>query len=73
MGRERVRTVLNDPAAIITMHGADGEDDRVVFLGEDHSGRVLEVMAVPIVGGLLVIHAMDIRAKWKVIYEEGLR
>ena len=30
-------------------------------------------MAVPLIDGLLVIHAMDLRAKWRPQYEEGKR
>lgn len=39
--------------------------ERTVWLGADHGGRVLEVMTISIDDGLLVIHAMDIRAKYR--------
>jgi hypothetical protein len=41
-------------------------DDRIVFLGPDSDARrtMLEVMAVETATGLLVIHAMPIRAKY---------
>ena len=54
-------TVLRQPAP------ADSRavDDRLVFLGADESGTLLEVMAVETEdGGLLVIHAMPMRAKY---------
>jgi hypothetical protein len=35
-----------------------------VFLGPDQDGELLEVMAVEIADGLLVIHAMKIRTKY---------
>ena len=73
VGRKRVLEVLALPIVVITLNDAHGRDKRLVFLGKDHSGRVLEVMAVEIVGGLLVIHAMDIRPKWRKVYEEGLK
>lgn len=44
---------------------------RLVYLGQDARGRVLEVMAVVLPGGdLLVIHAMPLRAKYRAQYEE---
>lgn len=73
VGRKRVLEVLALPVAVITLDDAYGRNTRLVFLGKDHSGRVLEVMAVETVGGLLVIHAMDIRPKWRKVYEEGLK
>ncbi len=45
--------------------GGEGFDDRLVFLGDDTTGRALEVMAVPLIDGL--------RAKWRPQYEEGKR
>lgn len=45
---------------------------RIVYLGEDLAGRAIEVMAVALDGGgLLVIHAMPIRKKYKTRYEEA--
>lgn len=59
----RVRFIVNDPA---------GRDDRVVFLGDDQTGRALEVMGVELTDGTLyVIHVMDLRAKYRSAYEEG--
>ena len=49
-----------------------GRQERIVFLGRDDSGRLLEVMAVPIEGGLLVIHVMDLRPKWRGLYQRAL-
>jgi hypothetical protein len=44
---------------------------RLVYLGEDAQGRALEVMAVEVLDGdLLVIHAMPLRAKYRRQYEE---
>jgi hypothetical protein len=46
-------------------------DTRVVFLGDDPHGNPLEVMAVELPnGGLLVIHAMALRDKYRRRYEE---
>jgi hypothetical protein len=44
---------------------------RLVYLGDDAGERALEVMAVELPGGeLLVIHAMPLRAKYRRQYEE---
>lgn len=48
-----------------------GLQERLVFVGDDESGRALEVLAVRTDRGLLVIHAMDLRPKWRQLYEEG--
>jgi len=47
------------------MEGVGDQDERVVFLGMDKSGRAIEVVAVESEHGLLVIHAMDMRPKWR--------
>ena len=41
------------------------EDDRIVFLGPDPNGVMLEVVAVEIEQGLLVIHAMKMRSQYR--------
>ena len=54
--------------------GLEGEvpDTRVVFLGDDPQGNPLEVMAIELPnGGLLVIHAMSLRNKYRTRYEEA--
>ncbi len=48
------------------MSGIEGQDERVVFLGIDETGRAIEVIAVELDHGLLVIHAMDMRPKWRI-------
>jgi uncharacterized DUF497 family protein len=54
--------------------GEASQSTRMVYLGEDENGRALEVMAVEIdAGGLLVIHAMPQREKYRRRYEEGSR
>jgi len=73
IGRARVRPVLADPVAEAVLPSESGLQERLVFLGDDESGRALEVMAVRTNRGLLVIHAMDLRPKWRHLYEEGKR
>jgi len=45
-----------------------------VFLGDDEDGQPLEVVAVELDdGGLLVIHAMDMQERYRPLYEEAKR
>jgi hypothetical protein len=47
---------------------------RLVFLGDDADGIALEVMAVELEdGSLLVIHAMALRDRYREQYEEAKR
>ena len=46
---------------------------RLLILGDDDSGRALEVIAVEEDEGLVVIHAMDLRPKFRALHEEGKR
>lgn len=72
VGRARVLQVLANPRARFVIADPAGRDDRIVFLGDDHTGRALEVMAVELEDGtLFVIHVMDLRAKYRAAYEEG--
>ena len=45
--------------------------DRTLYVGDDHTGRALEVVTVEIPEGLLVLHAMDMREKYRQLYENG--
>lgn len=71
IGRARVRQVVSNPLAQAVLPAEGGHQERLVFLGDDESGRSLEVMAVRTDRGLLVIHAMDLRPKWRTLYEEA--
>ena len=44
---------------------------RLLILSDDDSGRALEVIAVEEDEVLVVIHAMDLRPKFRGLYEEG--
>lgn len=49
-----------------------GASPRLVFLGDDAEGIALEVMAVELEdGSLLVIHAMPLRDRYRKQYEEA--
>lgn len=71
VGRARVLQVIADPIATAVIPADADRPERLVFLGRDASGRALEVMAVVTQRGLLVIHAMDLRPKWRSIMEAG--
>jgi len=73
IGRGRVRQVLADPLAEAVLPAEEGRQERLVFIRDDATGRALEVMAVRTDSGLLVIHAMDLRPKWRAVYEEAKR
>jgi hypothetical protein len=47
-------------------------DARLVYLGDDQAGRALEVMAIELEdGSLLIIHAMPLRERYRSQYEEA--
>lgn len=77
ISRPRIRYVIEhcglifeQPAPLGTPSGLD--DPRLVFLGDDASGVPLEVIAIELDGGdLLVIHAMRLRAKYRTYYKEA--
>lgn len=54
-------TIIREPAP----EGSPLEDDRIVFLGPDPNGVMLEVVAVEIEHGLLIIHAMKMRSQYR--------
>ena len=52
--------------------GPAGQTVRLVYLGDDAAGIALEVMAVELSDGdLLVIHAMPLREKYRAQYKEA--
>ena len=64
---------MADPVAQAVLPAEQGRQARLVFVGYDESGRALEVMAVRTHGELVVIYAMDLRPKWRTLYEEAKR
>lgn len=71
VGRARARHVLADPTAIVPATTPEGREV-LLYLGDDHEGRVLEVGVLEKEdGGLLVIHVMDLREKYRPYYETG--
>jgi hypothetical protein len=77
ISRARIRHVIahcglifEQPAPLGSPAGLD--DPRLVYLGDDAAGVPLEVMAIELdSGGLLVIHAMPLRTKYHTQYEEA--
>lgn len=68
IGRARVRHVLRHAQAVTV---DDGPPPRLLLVGEDHTGRKLEVIAVWEFPRLVVIHVMDARPVLVRRYEEG--
>jgi len=78
ISRERSRYVVEHCGLVFEQDppaGAPaGADPRLVFLGDDADGVPLEVMAVELEdGSLLVIHAMPLRARYTEKYKEANR
>jgi hypothetical protein len=73
IGRARVRQVLADPVVVVRIEEPHDPRVRMLYLGDDESGRALEVVAVEEGDRLVVIHAMDLRDKFRMLYEEGKR
>lgn len=71
IAEDRVRHVIeqcSDP--IYPPLDESGADDRILFLGPDQHGVPLEVLAIELAGGeLLVIHAMKLRRRYRRDYE----
>lgn len=65
---ENYRLCIEEPPPV----GGPSRATRIIYLGEDQHGRALEVMAVEGEGGeLLVIHAMELRKKYRKRYVEA--
>lgn len=74
IGRARAKYVIEHPYIVIAQRppvDSPVQDPRLIFLGDDHTDRALEVVAIETKTGLLVIHAMDLRTKWRAEYERG--
>lgn len=71
IGERRVRHVIEHPlVSYLVPAPTEEQDDRTLYLGDDHTGRALEVLTVPLEdGGLLVVHAMDLREKYRPEYD----
>jgi len=71
VGRLRARQVVNAPLVVVELGARHGRLPRVLFLGDDATGRPLEVIAVHEGDRLVVIHVMDLRPKYRLLYERG--
>jgi len=67
--------VIEHCGLIFIQRGATApRTDRLVYLGDDPNGVALEVMAVEVPdGSVLVIHAMRLRTKYRFEYQEAQR
>lgn len=73
IGKARVRQVLANPVVVDRIVEEHDPRVRLLILGYDGTGRDLEVIAVEEYEVLVVIHAMDLRQKFRALYEEGKR
>jgi hypothetical protein len=73
IGKARVRQVLANPIVVERIVAEQDPRVRLLILGDDDSGRALEVIAVEEDEVLVVIHAMDLRPKFRALFEEGKR
>jgi hypothetical protein len=68
----RARHIIDSPLVTLTLPSSEpGVDERLVFLGDDETGRALEVVAIVLPEYLLVIHVQDLQAKFKPYYEQA--
>lgn len=76
ISRIRSRYVVETTSVIFKANAPKGSpvtDPRLVFLGPDEGGELLEVMAIETdSGGLLVFHAQRIRERYLALLEGGL-
>jgi hypothetical protein len=76
ISRRRSRYVVETTSVIFKENAPKDsllKDARLVFLGPDDDGELLEVMAIATdSGGLLVIHAQPIRHRYLELLKEGL-
>ena len=73
IGKARVRQVLANPVVVDRIVEEHDPRVRLLILGDDDTGRALEVIAVEEDDVHVVIHAMDLRQKFRALYEEGKR
>ncbi len=70
--RLRARQIIDDPLVTLTLAAPNpGMDDRIVFIGDDDSGRALEIIAVDLPEYLLMIPAQDLQAKFRPHYDRA--
>lgn len=72
ISRQRSRHVVENCGLYFEQASSAEADRRLVILGDDMNDVPLEVMAVELEdGGLLVIHAMPLRDRYRMQYEEA--
>jgi hypothetical protein len=67
IGEDRARHVVEHcPDPIYPTPAAPGESDRILFLGPDQHGVPLEVLAIELPDGdMLVFHVMKLRRRYR--------
>ena len=70
VGRQRALDVINNPRVVLRLVRR-GQPDVLMHLGDDRTGRALEVGVVEEGDTLVVLHVMDLRDKYRAAYEAG--
>lgn len=64
--------MIDNPLVALVLPAPEpGIDERLVFLGDDPTGRALEIVAVRLPDCLLVIHVQDLQAKFRPYYDQA--
>ena len=71
VSRAVIRAVVANPLVVARLRATEKSGEAVLFLGSDGAGKPLEIIAVELETGLLVIHAMPLRKKWLYLYRLG--
>lgn len=68
----RARQVVAEPFVVVPVPAREGLRDAMwMYLGDDATGRALEVGVFATDELLLVAHVMDLRAKFRPLYEQA--
>ena len=70
VGRARVLEILRNPRTVF--EDPLRRDNRWVVLGDDATGRAIELIVAVEGRELTVLHAMDLRRKYRALYEMGM-
>ena len=77
ISQDRIRYVIGHcglPFDVPPPPGSPYRSDRILYLGDDAAGVALEVLAIVVEGGdLLVFHAKRMGAQYRGRYEEALK
>ncbi len=64
VGQEAIEHALRNPRVVVDLD-PDGDPPRILAIGPDHSGILLEIIALELSNEGLVIHAMRLRSAYR--------